>query len=107
MVDLLEDDNQQSSEGVRRLALALSHWDFEQAPSWDTGGDATNARSVERRAKVYELLRLSPDAAQRLNDIAPVATMRTTVISTKWTPWYTEVRRTSREFYWPHYKDYL
>ena len=107
LVALLKDDNQQSSEGVRRLALALSHWDFEPEPSWDSGGEATNPRSEERRAKVYELLRLSPEAAERLNDIAPVATMRTTVISTKWTPWYTEERRTPREFYWPHYKDHL
>jgi hypothetical protein len=107
LVDLLEDDNQQSSEGVRRLALALSHWDFEQAPPWDIGEDATDPRSVERRAKVYGLLRLPPEAAQRLHDIAPVATMRTTVISTKWTPWYTPERRIAREFYWPHYKDHL
>jgi hypothetical protein len=109
LVKFFNDDNQQSNEGVRRLALALSHWDFEQAPPWDTGADATSARSVERRAKVYELLRLPPEAAQRLNDIAPVATMRTTVISTKLTTpwWYTEERRTPREFYWPHYKDYL
>jgi hypothetical protein len=107
LVDLLNDDNQQSSEGVRRLALALSHWDFEETPRWDSGGDATSARSVERRAKVYELLRLPPEAEQRLNEIAPIATMRTTVISTKWTPWYTEERQTPREFYWPHYKDYL
>jgi hypothetical protein len=107
LVDLLQDDNQQSSEGVRRLALALSHWDFQQAPLWDADGDATDPRSRERRAKVYKLLRLPPEAAQRLDDIAPVATMRTTVISTKWTPWYTAERQILREFYWPHYKDHL
>lgn len=102
--DLLDRHNQQDSLAVRQLALALAEWDFEEAPGW---ADETQPRTDERRSTVYRLLRLNSAAAARLDAIAPVATMRTTVISTAWDPWYTRERQASSEFYWPHYRDYL
>jgi len=107
LVAFLNDDNQQSNTGLLRLALALSNWDFEPEPNWDNRDVTTEPRTPERRQKVYKLLRLPADAASRLDIIAPVATMRTTVISTRWTPWYTEQRRVKSEFYWPQYREHL
>jgi hypothetical protein len=108
LVQFLSDDNQQSNTGLLRLTLALSNWDFEPEPSWDTGEDGeTEPRTLDRRQRVYNLLRIPEAAAQRLSDIAPVATMRTTVISLRWKPWYTEERRIKSAFYWPHYRDHL
>lgn len=104
---LLEAHNQQDSRAVRQLALALADWDFAENPLWDASPNATSPRTTERRALVYRLLRLSPDAAARLDVIAAVATMRTTVISTRWKPWYTEERQARSAFYWPHYMNYL
>jgi hypothetical protein len=104
---LLESYNQQDNYAVRQLALALADWDFEQNPAWNTSQDPTEPRTAERRAYVYQLLGLKPEAAARLDDIAAVAKMRTTVISTRWKPWYTKERRAASAFYWPHYEDYL
>ncbi|RSN29081.1 hypothetical protein DMC61_21465 [Amycolatopsis sp. WAC 04169] len=104
---LLEAHNQQDNHAVRQLALALAEWDFAEDPAWDDRDQPTSPRTAERRARVYSLLRLTPEVSARLDAIAPVATMRTTVISTRWEPWYTEERREASAFYWPHYKDYL
>ncbi|ADT97565.1 Z1 domain-containing protein [Mycolicibacterium gilvum] len=108
LVAFLNDDNQQSSTALLRLTLALSDWDFAIEPVWDKGdGGATEPRTEERRQRVYELLGI-PDAARvRLSEIAPVATMRTAVISLRWKPWYTEERRIASALYWPHYRDHL
>ncbi|MBX7452227.1 Z1 domain-containing protein [Mycolicibacterium sp. 3033] len=108
LVKFLNDDNQQSSTALLRLTLALSEWDFAIDPGWDKGDDgATEPRTEERRQRVYGLLGI-PDAAKaRLSEIAPVATMRTAVISLRWKPWYTEQRRIASAFYWPHYRDQL
>ena len=108
LVHFLEDDNQQSNMAVLRLSLALSDWDFDPAPTWDSvEGGATAPRTVERRQRIYELLRLPKRAAERLDEIAPVATMRTTVISLRWKPWYSAERRVKSALYWPHYRDHL
>lgn len=104
LLALLTAHNQQDHRAVRRLALALADWDFEEAPPW--AGD-TPPRTDERRAVVYERLRVSDDVVRRLDQVAPVATMHNTVISTMWDPWYTRERREATEFYWPHYKDHL
>jgi Z1 domain len=103
----LDTHNQQNNHAVRQLALLLAEWDFAEEPRWDSGEDLTAPRTTERRHLVYSLLRLPPSAAARLDEIAPVATMRTAVISTRWEPWYDEKRRTHSAFYWPHYRDYL
>ncbi|MGC5387663.1 Z1 domain-containing protein [Micromonospora chalcea] len=110
MADLqgfLEAHNQQSNSTVLQLAYALAQWDFDddEDRGWDAAG--TLPRTAERRQRVYELLGLSPEVATRLDTIAPVATMRTTVISTDWDPWYDETRRTARNFYWAHYERHL
>jgi hypothetical protein len=104
---LLDQHNQQDNQAVCRLALALADWDFEEAPSWDSADDPTAPRTDERRAMVYGLLRLPAQVTSRLDTIAPVAKMRSTVISTQWKPWYTAARRTQTAFYWPHYQSYL
>jgi hypothetical protein len=103
---LLDTHNQQDNHGVRQLALALAEWDFAEEPAWDSE-DRTEPRTMERRALVHRMLRLSSPAASRLDEIAPVATMRTAVISTRWEPWYDEKRRAHSAFYWPHYRDHL
>jgi hypothetical protein len=108
LIQFLNDDNQQSNTALLRLTLALSNWDFEPEPTWDTGKDgATEPRTVERRQRILELLRIPPVARERLTEIAPVATMRTTVISLRWKPWYTEKRRIASALYWPHYREHL
>lgn len=104
---LLDTHNQQDNRAVRQLALALAEWDFAEEPAWDRGDEPTAPRTTERRALVYRLLRLPSSAASRVDEIAPVATMRTAVISTRWEPWYDEKRRAHSAFYWPHYRDYL
>lgn len=108
LLRFLKDDNQQSNTGLLRLTLALSNWDFEPGPAWDNGDEGTTEpRTEERRRRVYGLLHISPEAGERLDLIAPVATMRTTVISLRWKPWYTEERRVASAFYWPRYRDHL
>lgn len=77
----LDDDNQQSNIALLRLSLALSNWDFESAPTWDTGDSgASESRTQERRQRIYELLHIPIKAGERLDEIAPVATMRNAVI---------------------------
>lgn len=108
LIQFLNDDNQQSNTALLRLTLALSNWDFEPEPTWEKREDGeTEPRTEERRQRIYNLMRIPEAAAQRLSDIAPVATMRTTVISLRWKPWYTEERRIKSAFYWPHYRDHL
>lgn len=108
LIQFLNDDNQQSNTGLLRLTLALSNWDFEPEPAWDTGkAGTTEPRTLERRLRIYDLLRIPSQAAQRLDEIAPVATMRTAVISLRWKPWYTPERRIASALYWPHYRDHL
>jgi hypothetical protein len=108
LVHFLDDDNQQSDTALLRLALALSNWDFEPEPAWDNGEEgATEPRTQQRRQKIYDLLLIPLQAQLRLDEIAPVATMRTAVISLRWTPWYTEARRVASAFYWPHYRDHI
>ncbi|MED5812902.1 Z1 domain-containing protein [Mycolicibacterium sp. 050232] len=108
LVNFLEDDNQQSNIAILRLSLALSDWDFEPAPAWDSGeAGATAPRTAERRQRIHKLLRIPEAASRRLDEIAPVATMRTAVISLRWKPWYTEERRVKSALYWPHYRDHL
>src|SRR5690242_18401800 len=86
LVAFLNDDNQQSSAALLRLTLALSDWDFAAEPGWDkTDGGPTEARTEGRRQRVYDLLDISEVAKARLSKIAPVATMRTAVISERWT----------------------
>jgi hypothetical protein len=104
---LFEAHNQQDSHAVRQLALALADWDFEEDPDWNTPASPTEARTHPRRQLAYDLLKLPQELSARLDMIAPVATMRTTVISTKWDPWYTAERQAQWAFYWPHYRDYL
>ncbi|MEU8606431.1 Z1 domain-containing protein [Actinoplanes sp. NPDC048791] len=104
---LLEAHNQQDNHAVRQLALALADWDFEDKPAWDAPASPTDPRTQQRRQRAYELLQLPAEATARLDEIAPVATMRTTVISTMWEPWYTEKRRDQWALYWPDYRDYL
>ncbi|WBB96395.1 hypothetical protein O7553_24255 [Solwaraspora sp. WMMA2059] len=105
--ELLDNYNQQQSWGVCQLALALAEWDFAVSPTWDSGDECTTPRTSDRRRLIYRLLGMPSAAASRLDDIAPVATMRSAVISTKWVPWYDHVRRSESAFYWPHYRDYL
>jgi hypothetical protein len=104
---LFEAHNQQDNHAVCQLALALADWDFEEAPPWDDPESPTEPRTHPRRQRAYDLLQLPPGASARLDQIAPVATMRTTVISTRWEPWYTRERQAQWAFYWPHYRDYL
>lgn len=108
LVAFLNDDNQQSSTALLRLTLALSDWDFAAEPAWDNiDGCPTEPRTEGRRQRVYDLLDIPEVAKVRLSEIAPVATMRTAVISERWKPWYTDERRIASALYWPHYRDHL
>ncbi|BBX12138.1 hypothetical protein MNVM_12190 [Mycobacterium novum] len=108
LVGFLNEDNQQSSTALLRLSLALSDWDFASEPEWDSAcGTPTEPRTRERRQRVYELLDIPRAAKDRLDEIAPVATMRTAVISLRWKPWYTKERQIASALYWPNYRDHL
>lgn len=90
----------------KQLHLTLATWD--SAPSGEapwTG--ATDARSPDRRAVIYQLLEVEASAATAFDELFPVKSDDTIVISDKFEPWYTPKVRAEHEFYWPAYSQYL
>ncbi|WP_326694826.1 Z1 domain-containing protein [Streptomyces sp. NBC_01766] len=80
----------------------LTAWDFAKEPQWATG---TLSRTDERRAAVYERLRLGADLRKALHAAIPVAKVPSLItIAREFTPWYTQERAAARAFYWTAYE---
>ncbi|MFD6548236.1 Z1 domain-containing protein [Streptomyces sp. NPDC058398] len=83
----------------------LTAWDFAENPQWAL---AVSARTDERRTAVYDRLRFGSDLRKALDDAVPVAKIPgPTVITRKFTPWYTPERAAARSFYWTSYEQKL
>lgn len=90
-------------EALKSLwSRTLTTWDFPQTPSW---APDVAPRTEERRATVYDLLRLGSDLRKALDDVVPVPVIPpATVITREFTPWYTPEKATARSFYWTSYE---
>ena len=94
-----------NAPGRRKFHLRLSEWDAEKEAAWT---DGTVARTPERRELIVSLLGVTSDATERIREMFPVFTDRTTVIAAPdWTPWYDEERRHAHHFYWGKYRSLL
>ena len=90
---------------MRQLGLALFEWDSRPATEEWTAG--TSPRTDERRARVHEMLCLSPEAVGILDEQMPPAREISTIISGEFVAWYPPDDLASRAFYWDHYKNHL
>ena len=90
----------------RAMHMALAVWDAITSPDWAQG---TLPATPERRERIYELLELSDDARERLDDEFPSASQLDTMIvdPNHWTPWYDDERKSSHDFYWRAYRGVL
>lgn len=89
----------------KQLHLAVATWDsISDTTAWS---NETEARTPERRARIYELLELDVDVATAFDELFPVKSDETIVISDEFKPWYTPERRAEHEFYWPAYRQHL
>lgn len=90
----------------KQLHLTLATWDAanEGDAPWSGG---TAPRTVERRAAIYQLLEVDGGATTSFDELFPVKSDETIVISDKFEAWYTPQRRAGHEFYWPAYRQYL
>lgn len=90
----------------RAMHMALAVWDAATSPAW---AEATEPATPERRERIYQLLDLSSEARDRLDDAFPSASRLDTMIvdPNHWTPWYDEERRSSHDFYWRAYRGVL
>ncbi|CAI8838194.1 Z1 domain-containing protein [Pseudomonas sp. IT-232MI5] len=84
----------------------LSFWDYESAAAWIT---TTPKNTRERRALIYNLLKLDDELIQIFNDRFPpnLAYEAPIVIAQEHKPWYDSDRQQSRSFYRDAYSKYL
>lgn len=87
-----------------KLKRVLATWDADSAPSWAA---STEPRTLERRQRIYELLRLDADFAQALDTAFPAVSDEAIIISREFKKWYGRVREEREPFYWKHYAGYL
>lgn len=89
----------------KQLHLTLATWDsVSHAAGWAGG---TEPRTPERRATIYQLLEVDVGVATAFDELFPVKSDETIVISDEFKPWYTAERRADHEFYWPAYRQHL
>jgi hypothetical protein len=91
----------------KQMHVAISRWDIALPEAdWTS---ATPPRSPDRRLITYERLGLSGTAGaiDLFNDIFPLQSETTVVISDEFEPWYTPERRNRHAFYWPAYRALL
>jgi len=95
-----------NDETRRAMHLALAQWDAEAQPAWAGGTDPSTA---ERRERAYELLELSTEARERLDNEFPTAARLDTMIvdPDNWEPWYGSARKDEHDFYWKAYRSVL
>ncbi|MFJ3505299.1 Z1 domain-containing protein [Streptomyces sp. NPDC090135] len=90
----------------RALSLRLAVFDHQAEDATWTQGTSPNTR--ERREVVLGLLDVEEETASLLGGLIPIANLdEPIVIADKWTPWYTEDLKRSRNFYWQHYSESL
>ncbi|MCW3045756.1 MAG: sle [Solirubrobacterales bacterium] len=89
---------------LTKLRLTLATWDADTLGGW---ADGAAPRTVDRRARIYELLKLDEDLIAAFDAAMPVATDDAVVVSREFKPWYGRVMAERDPFYWQHYGDYL
>ena len=89
---------------LTKLRLALANWDADTLGAWH---DGTAPRTIERRARIYDSLKLEDDLAASFDRAMPVATDEAVIVSRDFEPWYARVMGDRVPFYWEHYADYL
>lgn len=90
----------------RALSLRLAIFDHHAEDTAWTENTAPNTR--KRREVVLRILDVEEATAALLNNLIPIANLdEPIVIAEKWTPWYTESIKRSRNFYWQHYSESL
>lgn len=89
---------------LTKLRLTLATWDADTLGDWN---DATAPRTVERRRRIYELLKLDDELIAAFDAAMPAATDDAVVVSRDFKPWYGRVMEERDAFYWQHYADYL
>lgn len=87
-----------------KLRLTLANWDADTLGEWT---DGTQPRTPERRARIYELLKLDDQLITCFNEAMPVATDEAVIVSREFKPWYARVMAEREPFYSQHYADYL
>lgn len=88
------------------MHMAISVWDAAPDPDW---GADTASRSIERRDRIYDVLKISESACEIFTSTFPIALGRDVVLAAPapWDPWYTPEREASHAFYWSAYKGVL
>lgn len=92
----------------KTIHLAISRWDI--APAADGWTAKTPPRSPERRSLVYALLGFGSAAenAHAFDDLFPLDSVQTVVISEEFQPWYTtELREARGTLYYSSYEEML
>ena len=89
---------------LTKLRLTLATWDADTLGAWTHG---TDPRTLDRRRRVYELMRLNAELIAAFDDAMPVATDEAVVVSREFKPWYGRVMDERDPFYWRHYGDHL
>ena len=89
---------------LTKLRLTLATWDADTLGGWN---DGTAPRTVERRQRIYELLKLDDELIAAFDAAMPAATDDAVVVSREFKPWYGRVMEERDPFYWQHYADYL
>lgn len=89
---------------VTKLRLTLATWDADTLGGWI---DGTDPRTLERRLRIYDLLKLDDRLAAAFDAAMPAATDDAVVVSRSFKPWYGRVMKERDPFYWQHYADYL
>lgn len=90
----------------RAMHMALAVWDAASAPEW---ANDTHPATPDRRERIYELLEISTTGREALDAAFPSASQMDAMIvdPNHWTPWYSEDRRSSHDFYWRAYRGVL
>lgn len=100
-------NSSQINDALRtKLHMALASWDAADAEGWKPREEST-PRTPERRSSVYRRLQFDDTLADTCDQLFPVFTGHTTVISKTFEPWYDEARSQKSSMYWDHYERYL
>lgn len=87
-----------------KLRMTFANWDADTLGAW---AQNTLPRTVDRRARIYELLKLDERLRSAFDHAMPVATDEAVVVSRDFEPWYGRVMSEQTAFYWDHYASYL
>lgn len=86
--------------------LAIAGWDARAEAAWSDGSEP---KTLGRRARIYDLLKLGDESRNRLDEAFPNVAIRDIVIAVPgpWDPWYTPERQAAHDFYWKAYRGEL